>query len=194
MSDDQLQRVLDAADEVLAREGARALTTTRIARVADVQVGSLDRFFPDAESIVDAVAIRYWDDFEDLVAGVAKANEQAPLDDPVGALVDTLAAGFRSRPGFRALWYGGLRTERVRNATRAARGRFARAIERILAVHWPDADEGSIAGAARMVVLVGDGLLREAFRGTPQGNEALLTETKFLLGAYLDARLGGREA
>ena len=45
-----------------------------------------------------------------------------------------------------------------------------------------------------MVVLVGDGLLREAFRGTPQGNEALLTETKFLLGAYLDARLGGREA
>src|SRR5881396_579630 len=171
MSDEQLQRVLDAADEVLAREGARALTTTRIARVADVQVGSLDRFFPDAESIVDAVAIRYWDDFEDLVAGVAEANEQAPLDDPVGALVDTLAAGFRSRPGFRALWYGGLRTERVRNATRAARGRFA-----------------------RMVVLVGDGLLREAFRGTPQGNEALLTETKFLLGAYLDARLGGREA
>ena len=44
-------------------------------------------------------------------------------------------------------------------------------VERILAVHWPDADEGSIAGAARMVVLVGDGLLREVFRGTCQRSD-----------------------
>jgi AcrR family transcriptional regulator len=191
-SRERLQRVLDAAEKVLADEGARALTTTRIAQVARVPVGSVYHYFPDKESIVDAVAIRYWSDFEDLVAGVAQADEREPLDDPAGALVETLAAGFRSRPGFRALWYGGLRTERVRDATRPARARFARSVERILGVHWPAADPRLVAAAARMVVLVGDGLLREAFRRAPEGDEELLAESKLLLDAYLRERLGGR--
>ena len=81
--------------------------------------------------------MRYWSDFEDLVAGVAETDEAQPLADPVGAVLDVLIAGFRARPGFLALWYGGLRTEQVRDATRPTRTAIARSIERILAVHWP---------------------------------------------------------
>ena len=187
----RLARVLDAADELLAREGAASFTTTRIAEQAAVPVGSIYRFFDGKEAIVEALAIRYWRDFDDLVAGVAVADERERLGDPAAAVLDALAAGFRARPGFLALWYGGLRTERVRDATRQARTAIAASIERMLAVHWPQAAESDRAVAAAMVVLAGDGLLREAFRRDRDGDSRLLAEGKLMLEAYLAARLGG---
>ena len=186
----RLWRVLDAADLVLAEQGPSAFTTTRIAQAAGIPVGSVYRFFDDKETIVEALAVRYWRDFDDLVAGVADADERDPLADPAGAVLETLAAGFRARPGFLALWYGGLRTERVRDATRNARAAIAASIERILAVHWPDASGPALATAATMVVLAGDGLLREAFRLDRDGDSRILGESKLMLDAYLEARLG----
>ena len=190
-SRERLWRVLDAADEVLASEGANALSTTRVADAAGISVGSLYHYFPDKDAIVEALAVRYWSDFEDLVAGVAETDEREALDDPGGEILNALAAGFRARPGFRALWYGGLRTEKVRDATRPTRAAIARSLERILAVHWPDAATAERAIAAQMVVLVGDGLLREAFRLDPDGQPQVLAEGKRVLDAYLAARLDG---
>jgi AcrR family transcriptional regulator len=189
-SRERLRRVLDAADEVLAAEGPDAFTTTRLAEVADVSIGSVYRFFPDKEAIVEALAVRYWSDFEDLVAGVAEADEGQPLDDPVGAVLDVLVAGFRARPGFLGLWFGGLRTERVRDATRPTRTAIARSIERILHHHWPNAPSSTRVRVSEMAVLAGDGLLREAFRRDQNGDPTVLTESKHMLKAYIAERLG----
>jgi AcrR family transcriptional regulator len=185
-----LRRVLDAADDVLATEGAGAFTTTRIAEVAGVPIGSVYRFFPDKAAIVHALATRYWSDFDDLVAGAAEADEHESLPDAVTVVIDILAAGFRARPGFLALWYGGLRTEAVRDATRPTRQAIAASIERILARHWPGASPAALSSAAQMVVLAGDGLLREAFRRDRAGDRALLEESKLMLRSYLAARWG----
>ena len=190
-SRERLRLVLDAADEVLASKGAAAFTTNRIAEAAGIPVGSVYRYFPDKEAIVHALAVRYWSDFEDLVAAAAETDERDPLSDPGSVVLDALAAGFRARPGFLALWYGGLRTEAVRDATRPTRGAIARSIERILTTHWPDAPASTRATVARMVVLAGDGLLREAFRLDPEGNAALLAESKLLLNSYMTSRLSG---
>jgi AcrR family transcriptional regulator len=189
-SRERLRRVLDAADEVLAAEGATAFTTTRVATRAGVPIGSVYRFFPDKEAIVEALAVRYWSDFEDLVAGVADTDQAQPLADPVGEVLDVLTAGFRAHPGFLALWFGGLRTEAVRDVTRPTRTAIARSIERILARHWPDADLRTRAQVAEMTVLAGDGLLREAFRRNRHGDAAVLGESKVMLRAYMAERLG----
>ena len=110
-SRERLRRVLGAADEVLATDGAAAFTTNRIATVAGVPVGSVYHYFPDKAAVVEALAVMYWQDLADLVAAAAERDERSPLADPAGTVIDTLAAGFRARPGFLALWYGGLRTE-----------------------------------------------------------------------------------
>jgi AcrR family transcriptional regulator len=188
-SRERVRRVLDVADEFLAREGAAALTTTRVAEAAGISVGSLYRYFPDRETIAEALAIRYWNELEDLLVAVAEADEAQPFDDPTVAILDALAAGFRARPGFLALWFGGLRTERVRDATRQTRVLAARSVDRVLAVHWPQAEPALRATVARMVVLAGDGLLREAFRLNPEGDGALLAESGRMLNAYIAARL-----
>jgi len=182
----RLLRVLDAADELLASEGAGAFTTTRIAQAAGIPVGSVYRYFPDKDAIVVALALRYWSDFEDLVAAAAEADELEALEDPGGVVVDALAAGFRARPGFLALWYGGLRTEQVRDATRPTRSAIGFSVLRILANHWPDALADARATAAR------DGLLREAFRADPGGDPRLLAESKAMINAYLASRLGNQ--
>jgi AcrR family transcriptional regulator len=147
------------------------------------------RFFPDRQAIVEALAVRYWSDFADLVAGVAEADELEPVADPADAVLSVLAAGFRARPGFLALWYGGLRTERVRDRTRDARQAIATSIERIFSVHWPSAAVETRILTAEMVVLAGDGLLREAFRRTPEGDARLLSEARVMLASYIAHRL-----
>src|SRR3954447_18658239 len=71
----RLQRMLDAADQLLAREGAEALTTTRVAEAAGVSVGSLYQYLPDKEAIVEALAGRYLTEFDGLMDDLAA---QAP--------------------------------------------------------------------------------------------------------------------
>ena len=83
------------------------------------------RYFPDKEAIVEALAVRYWSDFEDLVAAAAEADELNPLPDPAGGVLDALAAGSARGPASSRLWYGGLRTEQVRDATRPTREAIA---------------------------------------------------------------------
>jgi AcrR family transcriptional regulator len=192
-SRERLRDMLDGADALLTREGAAAFTAARIAREAGVPVGSVYHYFNDKEAIVEALALRYWGEFADLVAAVAAADESAPLREPAGAVLDALAAGFRARAGFLALWFGGLRTERVREITRPTRSTIADSIERILAVHWPRVDPAVRAAAARMLVITGDGLLREAFRVDPGGDPWLLREGHAMLDAYMTARLGRPE-
>lgn len=174
---------------VLERSGAEGFNTTAVARMAGVSVGAVYRFFPDKQAIVEALAVRYWSDFADLVSGVAEADAIEPVADPSEAVLAVLAAGFRARPGFLALWYGGLRTEQVRDRTRDAREAIAVSIEEIFGAHWPEAPAETRRLAAAMVVLAGDGLLREAFRRDPAGDEVLLAEAQVMMRSYIRHRL-----
>jgi AcrR family transcriptional regulator len=184
------ERILDAADALLAREGTGALSTTRIAEEAGVAVGSVYAYFADKEAIAEAIALRHWQRFADLVAEAADAEERETSDHPLATIIDALAAGFRGQPAFLALWYGGLRTERIRAATRPMRDQVGASLQRVLEVHWPRAPRRRLETAARMIVLAGDGVLREAFRIDPEGDPTPLREGRVMLEAYAETALG----
>src|SRR3954453_13108318 len=74
----RLQRMLDAADQLLAREGAEALTTTRVAEAAGVSVGSLYQYLPDKEAIVEALAGRYLTEFDGLMGRMVEEARADP--------------------------------------------------------------------------------------------------------------------
>ena len=190
-SRERLQRVLDAADQLLAEQRAEAFTTARVAVAAGVPVGSVYRYFHDKEAIAEALAVRYWGHFAGLVATVTETVLREDHADPTARVLEALADGFRDSPGFRSLWYGGLRTQRIRDATRPARTAIAGSVEKILASRWPEADQEDRIVAAQMVVIAGDGLLREAFRSTADGDARMLAESATMLNAYVAARLGG---
>jgi AcrR family transcriptional regulator len=200
---DRITKILDAADTLLATDGAAALGTKPVAAAAGVSIGSLYHWFPDKESIAQALALRYWAELADLVDGVAETVERSaaehrasadpagPEQDPAAEVLSVLAAGFRARPGFLAMWFSALRTEHLREVTRPTRARVALAVIRILTVTHPDADPELRAKVAAMLALIGDGILREAFRVDRQGDAEILEEGRTALRAYVEARLGG---
>jgi AcrR family transcriptional regulator len=167
----RVAHVLDTADHLLATEGADALTTTRVAEAAGISVGSLYQWFPDREAIAEALALRYAEDFAHVVD---------ELDPDVDAIVDAFADAFRAAPGFRAMWFGGLRTQRLRDVTRPALDRIAET----LAERWDAPYEVAI-----VCVTAADALLRQAFRVDADGDPETLREAKLMLTAYLDQRV-----
>lgn len=53
-----VEAILDATERVLAQEGSEATTTTRVAEVAGVSVGSLYQYFPSRDALLAAVIER----------------------------------------------------------------------------------------------------------------------------------------
>ncbi|HTU31548.1 MAG TPA: TetR/AcrR family transcriptional regulator [Solirubrobacteraceae bacterium] len=187
----RVERILDAADAILGQESV--LGTRPVAEAAGVSIGSLYHWFPDKESIALALALRHWSELSELVAAVADRAETGELADPIDQAFEALATGFRERPGFLALWFGELRTAELREATRPSRDRVAGSVRRILGVTHPTADPELTATVARMVTLLGDGVLREAFRVDRHGDPLLLSEGARALHAYVTERLGVRQ-
>ena len=79
-----IERVLDAADRLLASEDTVALTTTTIAAEAGVSVGALYQYFPDTGAIVAAVAIRHIEASDQLMAAALAEAEAAGWPDRWG--------------------------------------------------------------------------------------------------------------
>src|ERR1035441_2801659 len=74
-----VQRVLDAASSLLEQMPLEDVTTTRVATEAGLSIGALYRFFPDKQTIIDAIAVRHVEQFraslEDSVMRVLRSEE-----------------------------------------------------------------------------------------------------------------------
>jgi AcrR family transcriptional regulator len=186
-SRERVQRVLDTAEQLLVRDGSQALTTTALAREAGISVGSLYQWFPDVDAVLRGLVERYSAEFQQVAAQFAAQAVREPPEDPAGAALAVFADAFRARPAFRALWFGGLRTEELRDVARAALAPIGEAFASVIGARDPAASPARIATVAETSVLVADALLRQAFRRDPEGDAALLAEASLLLRSYLEA-------
>ncbi|MFJ9711745.1 TetR family transcriptional regulator [Streptomyces sp. NPDC101234] len=189
----RLARVLTAAERVLVAEGVGALTTTRVAAEAGVSVGSLYQYLPDRDAIIDALAAGYFAQLEGVMDEFARAAAVERWPDPVGVLIDTYAALYRTEHGFRALWFGSGLTDRTREADREHKRRMADGVRRVLLALGVAADTDALGRACHAAVLTADALAQEAFRRDAEGDTALLDEAKVMLRGYLTAITGRRE-
>ena len=185
-SRERVERALDAADRLLAAEGADALSTTRIARAAGMSVGSLYQYFPDTGAIAAAIARRHMDAFEELMEQTVERAAVERWEDPVGALVDLFAGRYRDEPGYRALWFGRHLTPELREADRRNKLALAAGLRRVIVALGLARDDARAVTISEAAVHACDALLQEAFRRDPAGDRALLDEAKTMLRGYLD--------
>jgi AcrR family transcriptional regulator len=183
----RVRRLVDAAEELLAAEGAEALTTTRVAEVAGVSVGSLYQYLPDKGAIVEALARRYLAEFEALMGELERdiRRNAGAWADPVGRLIEAFSARYRERPGYRALWFGRELSDELRAADRENKVALAQGVRRIAVTLGLARDDDYLRVAARAGVLVTDSILQEAFRLDPLGDAELIEEAKRILRLYL---------
>ena len=75
-----VEDVLQAAIQVLSREGARRFTTVRVAQVAGVSIGSLYQYFPSKEAILFRLQLDEWRTTTALLLGILETPGQSPLE------------------------------------------------------------------------------------------------------------------
>lgn len=83
-----VEAIFEATARILEADGRTGLNTNRIAQVAGVSIGALYGYFPDKQSILEAMALRELDSSRDQVG--AALESLTPGDDPVQVAVATL--------------------------------------------------------------------------------------------------------
>jgi AcrR family transcriptional regulator len=112
-----VQVILDAAVRILDQESSDAATTSRIAEVAGVSVGTLYQYFANKDAILDALQEREFERAMELIASFLASPKGTTEVEVARSIVEGLLVAYRRSPGLhRALALEGLRvtpTERV---------------------------------------------------------------------------------
>ena len=109
-----IQRVLDAASSLLGRMPLEDVTTTRIAVEAGISIGALYRFFPDKQTIIDAIAVRHVEQFPALARERVLPKLEREMADlwrlstgqVLNLVVDAYVVYLDEHPDFRAISFG----------------------------------------------------------------------------------------
>ncbi|MBX5197053.1 MULTISPECIES: TetR family transcriptional regulator [unclassified Rhizobium] len=78
-SNELVSAILQAAVQVLARQGAHRFTTARVAQKAGVSVGSLYQYFPNKAAILFRLQSDEWRETTDLLNEILKDRSEPPL-------------------------------------------------------------------------------------------------------------------
>ena len=72
--------ILEAAVQVLAKEGAQGFTTARVAKKAGFSVGSLYQYFPNKAAILFRLQSDEWRQTGELLRGILEDVQKPPLE------------------------------------------------------------------------------------------------------------------
>ncbi|QLL10764.1 TetR family transcriptional regulator [Pseudomonas chlororaphis] len=72
--------ILEAATQVLAKEGAQRFTTARVAEKAGVSIGSLYQYFPNKAAILFRLQSDEWQQTTQMLRGILEDVGEAPLE------------------------------------------------------------------------------------------------------------------
>lgn len=173
-SAERLARILDAAAGLLDEAGYEALTTRAVAARAGVPIGSVYRFFGNKRELAAALAHRNLTEFTERI----ERGLEGRTDDwraVIDVMLDEYVAMKRTVPGFAVVDFAG--NELV-----------ADHLTGLLAEHT-GRDPELLHRAGRVALEAADALLQLAFREAPDGDPALIAETRTLLTAYLGRTL-----
>jgi AcrR family transcriptional regulator len=174
----RVERMLDAAAELLEEGGPDALTTSAIAAKAEVSVGSLYQFFPDKHAVAEALARRSFERFSQQLRLVDGSTWEAVVDQ----VIDTYVEFSRTEPGFLVLSFGGPLSKQMLDPSDDNNAVVAKAMAELV-------DLPIDVEVLRLAVEIGDAVLALAFRTDRHGDPKLVAEAKTAVRAYLRAHL-----
>ncbi|MFZ0314763.1 MAG: TetR/AcrR family transcriptional regulator [Candidatus Korobacteraceae bacterium] len=187
-------RILDAASSLLTQMPLDDVTTRRIAVEAGVSIGALYRFFPDKQTIIDAVAVRHVGQFRTAVEATViqpLLGEMENLEsfDPaiiLDRMIDSYVAYLDAHPDFRTISFG----RHISAATKAREASpttglpailTAFIVERLGLDFTPDLER-----MLRVVSEAGERLIAFAYeQPTRDERDRIVVEMKKMLAGYL---------
>lgn len=180
--------ILDAAVQVLTREGAPRFTTARVAERAGVSVGSLYQYFPNKAAILFRLQADEWRRTGALLRGIL-ADRAMPPPDRLRALVRAFVRSECEEAAIRQALADAAPLYRDAPEAREARAASETILDDFLAEALPNADAATRDRAAE---LIGTTLANVGKRlsATPDTAEAMAEELAAMLCAYLRSLAG----
>lgn len=93
-----VEAIVEAAARVLSEVGLESVSTTRIARVAGVSIGSLYQYFPGKEAIASAMIRRQADEDVTRLHAAVEASRGLPLEDRIERILELALEPVLARP------------------------------------------------------------------------------------------------
>jgi AcrR family transcriptional regulator len=184
--------ILDAAIRVLDREGLEALTTSRVAEVAGVSVGTLYQYFAHRDAIIDALQDRELERAGQMLERVLKNPNNSSDREVASAVLAELLKLYRAAPGLhRVLAIDGLRyttPERVL----AFDARSVALVKAFLIMAGPRIRQTNLEAAAFIIYQSVRATMLSYLLEAPAGvsDDIIVAEVTELIIRYLEASSG----
>jgi AcrR family transcriptional regulator len=186
------QTLLDAAEKVIAEVGVDAATTNAIAARADSGMGSLYRFFPNKEAIVQALAERYRSAILELTQYSHRPDlSRISLPAMVDEIIDPLVAFFQSSPAYRHVFHAVENPHFAGEYTCDLPDAIVRHVEAIMAARAPKVEAKQRRIQAMVAVEFVHRTLDFAFQQGPRQRRLIIGECKRLLALYSEMIVRG---
>lgn len=186
-SRERVERILDAAAQLLVDEGYDAVKTNLIAKRAGVSIGSVYQFFPNRFAIFNALASRYR---EKIAMALSKTmgpdSPERPWEEALEEGFEVLAGMWRSDWAFHSVWLAIQNTAELTEAREQYREMLINEnlvffLRRIL----PETSELRLKTIARVMLEAGNVLLDQSMRNGEDQNVLVIDELKFLMHSYI---------
>jgi AcrR family transcriptional regulator len=190
-SRERVDRILDAAAQLLIEEGYDAVKTNHIAKRAGVSIGSIYQFYPNRYAIFHALAVRYMDRISDILSGhMGPDAPERPWPEVIDEVIDILAEMWRTEPAFLAVWSAIQHTPELRESDEHYSTIFVNDIlANYLQTVLPLAARQRRQTIARIVFEISQRLLDHSMQCGPEQDDGVIEELKLLMHAYLSAHV-----
>lgn len=187
----RVDRLLDAAADVIAELGLQAATAEAIALRAKTAKGSLYQFFPNREAVVSALAARYADDVRAIhTRALATDIKTLSLERLIDRVIRPLATFHDRNPAFRRVFAS---ADAPRDATDATpsqiRGELFESVvqqlDALFARRNPALSARERKRTALVAASIGQALLARRDRASSSEKKPILDDLRRILVAYL---------
>ncbi len=195
-SQQTVQRVLDAASALLQRVSLEEVTTTRIAEEAGLSIGALYRFFPDKQTIIDAIAVRHVENFRAevepkllklVISDVASFKKFDPAR-VLDAVVDAYIVYLDAHPDFRTISFGRHISPATKEREASPHVGLPGLLKKFIVRRLGMADSAELDLRLRVVSEAGERLIAYAYeQQTRDDRDRIVAEMKRMLARYLFA-------
>ena len=183
----RMQRLLAAAEQIFAERGYQAATTNDIAARAQTSIGTLYRFFPNKEAIVQHLGEQYVQELHALHEQMFRPEVATmPLAEMIDQLVDPIVELKLAHPGLVSLFIGPHAAFQVPASFQMLQDESVLHIEKLWMSRFPHLNAEACHLYAVIFFQIRLAFLSLAFSFATSPQEQIINELKTNLFRYLE--------
>ena len=183
-SAERIASLLDAAAELIDKNGIDGLTTSDVAVKSESSVGVVYRYFPNIQSLLRALASRNMEKFTARVFG-SMADTPDDWMTTLNGAIDSYTQLLRDEPGFRVLGFGDVIDNRFAQQEISNNTALAREFESLFTRKYGFTPSEELSLDLEVIVEIADAMLRRAFLYDPKGDERFVSKLREIVREYM---------